>query len=457
VWNALAQGKKTQSVSLQVLPGLSNVPTNRLTSVTNYGVATTYTYDKAGNLTSDASGIMYGYDVASRLVSATQQSAMYGYDTANRRTKKSVTSGSTTTTHYIWDGEHVIAEYNASGGAPLREYIYAGEKMVARIEGSTTRYFHADRLSTRLITDTAGVIKGLQYNHPFGEDAGTSGTETQKHRFTSYERDGETATDYAMNRQYRSTTGRYSRPDPLPGSPRHPQTYNRYSYTANDPINYIDPSGLLRICFGNHVYIDRFNLATGQIVSTTYVGFQVDFCISIPDGFSAPLRDKDARQFQNVKNQLSTLSKQCLEFLASKGITAEQVQSALAAINPFDANRSTISSRDFGYAENKPLKDVIGGLFGLTGHKAIIRPDRNGSIRDKGPGSRSVYFRTSWFDGIDRPTVLHEALHITTNLYDKKLAEKLGITLDKKDDDVDASRKITNILRDNGCFDDPKN
>ncbi|MEK6288504.1 MAG: RHS repeat-associated core domain-containing protein, partial [Acidobacteriota bacterium] len=130
------------------------------------------------------------------------------------------------TTYYVWEGAQVIAEYsNAPAGTG----------------GSS--YYLADRLSTRMTTDTNGAFKGTQDHLPFGEEGGTSGT-SEKHRFTNYERDSESGTDYSVNRQYQMTNGRFMRPDPLNGSISSPQSLNRYSYVNNDPTNSIDPVGL---------------------------------------------------------------------------------------------------------------------------------------------------------------------------------------------------------------------
>jgi RHS repeat-associated protein len=63
---------------------------------------------------------------------------------------------------------------------------------------------------------------------------------------TSYERDSETGSDYAVNRMYSAGIGRFLAADPSPGSirPINPQSWNRYSYTTNDPINQVDLAGL---------------------------------------------------------------------------------------------------------------------------------------------------------------------------------------------------------------------
>ncbi len=60
-----------------------------------------------------------------------------------------------TTTIYIFSGSKVIAEYvnDAAPSAPTREYIYSGNTLLTKIEGSTTQYFHPDHLSSRVVTD----------------------------------------------------------------------------------------------------------------------------------------------------------------------------------------------------------------------------------------------------------------------------------------------------------------
>ncbi|MCC6744072.1 MAG: hypothetical protein IT175_09445 [Acidobacteria bacterium] len=86
-------------------------------------------------------------------------------------------------------------------------------------------------------------MTGTQSHFPFGEDAGTSGT-VEKHRFTTYENDAESGTNYAVNRQHGASTGRFMRPDPMAGTVSFPQSLNRYSYTINDPVTLSDPLGL---------------------------------------------------------------------------------------------------------------------------------------------------------------------------------------------------------------------
>jgi RHS repeat-associated protein len=63
---------------------------------------------------------------------------------------------------------------------------------------------------------------------------------------TSKERDAETGLDYFGARYYSGAQGRFTSVDPLlnSGRPDNPQSWNRYSYTFNNPLRYTDPLGL---------------------------------------------------------------------------------------------------------------------------------------------------------------------------------------------------------------------
>ena len=63
------------------------------------------------------------------------------------------------------------------------------------------------------------------------------------YKFTGYERDSETGLDYAFARYYSSRLARFMSTDPLGGPIGNLQSHNAYAYTANNPLNLIDPSG----------------------------------------------------------------------------------------------------------------------------------------------------------------------------------------------------------------------
>jgi RHS repeat-associated protein len=196
-----------------------------------------YSYDQAGNVTNDGA-LTYGYDAENRLVSVDGgATATYIYDDANRRLRKPGI-------HYVWEGYQVAAEHNSSSGAVIVDYVHHGGQLIANATNGS--FFLRDRLSIRAtITDGQGGIQGVQTHLPFGEDLVASGQQA-KYRFTSYERDTETNTDYAVNRHYTIAPGRFLSPDIYRASYRFrlPQTWNRYGYALQDSTNRIDPLGL---------------------------------------------------------------------------------------------------------------------------------------------------------------------------------------------------------------------
>jgi RHS repeat-associated protein len=187
------------------------------------------------------------YDGENRAVSATvtgSSSGTYTYDGKGLRIQKvSVVSGTTTTTVYVFSGGKVIAEYDngASPSLPTREYILAGGKLLAKIDTSGTKYYHQDHLSNRMVTDSSGNTVTQMGHFPFGES--WYNVTKDKLTFTTYERDAESGNDYAQARYYISRLARFSSPDPIGGNPSNPQSWNRYSYVLNDPINLNDPEG----------------------------------------------------------------------------------------------------------------------------------------------------------------------------------------------------------------------
>lgn len=203
-----------------------------------------YAYDASGNITNDGVNAMT-YNAENRIVTSSSGgvSSNYSYDGNGVRVSKQV--GSATPTVYITLASKVLAEY-ASGTAassPLREYIYNGSKLAAKIESGTTRYYQRDLLSNRVITDPTGAVVESLAHLPFGD--GWYDTGSEKWRFTTYERDAESGNDYAVMRTYVNRLGRFSSPDPLSGSLDSPQSLDRYNYVGNNVINLTDPAGLI--------------------------------------------------------------------------------------------------------------------------------------------------------------------------------------------------------------------
>src|SRR5580658_10756540 len=65
-------------------------------------------------------------------------------------------------------------------------------------------------------------------------------------KLTGQMRDTESGLDYFNARYYDPRQGRFVSPDPenAGADPTNPQTWNGYAYVANNPLAYLDPSGL---------------------------------------------------------------------------------------------------------------------------------------------------------------------------------------------------------------------
>lgn len=125
------------------------------------------------------------------------------------------------------------------------DYIYAGSTLVAAEVDAPekTRHFFTDHLGTsRLITGSGGTQIAQHTYYPFGGEASSSTQENEKFKFTSHERDAGSL-DYMHARYYAPKWGRFLSVDPGGFGPRKPQSWNRYEYVMNNPINNNDPNG----------------------------------------------------------------------------------------------------------------------------------------------------------------------------------------------------------------------
>jgi RHS repeat-associated protein len=125
-----------------------------------------------------------------------------------------------------------------------------GGQLLAIQSNNAVTWVHQEPFSKgQRLTDAGGNIVSTVELDPWGgETSRSSNTLMQPHKYTSYERDSD-GNDYAMNRRYGSSGSRFLQPDPYDGSYNltNPQSFNRYSYTQNDPVNFVDPTGLM--CF----------------------------------------------------------------------------------------------------------------------------------------------------------------------------------------------------------------
>jgi RHS repeat-associated protein len=159
--------------------------------------------------------------------------AVYAYDGEGRRMKKTVGSE---TTYYFYGPGGLLCEFSTSNAISSATAASSTDK---------TLYRTSDKLgSAVLVINSSGLVIENNRTLPYGEAWQAESTpSTNDKKFTSYQRDFESALDYAMNRYDANTSGRFMSADKGPASLHRPSSLNRYPYGMNDPINHIDPDG----------------------------------------------------------------------------------------------------------------------------------------------------------------------------------------------------------------------
>lgn len=181
-----------------------------------------------------------------------------------------VMRGSEWTWSFRDSGARVLRQYRSSSTNPgatwrwVEDFVYRGGALLGseRVpDQGGRRHYHLDHLGTpRLVTGAAGAVISEHDVLPFGEDRTTVGQQAAKgfdreqpHRFTGHERDFDNTqpndsssyVDYMHARSYTAKTGRFLSVDPTWASADagKPQSWNRYVYVMNNPVNLTDPDG----------------------------------------------------------------------------------------------------------------------------------------------------------------------------------------------------------------------
>jgi RHS repeat-associated protein len=223
---------------------------NRLLSVSG-AINRTYSYDNAGNPTSDGTAT-FTYNDAGRMVSATKASVTttYALNALGQRVKKTNSGAST---YFVYDeAGHLVGEYNTSGNL-IQETVWFGDTPVATLRpnggGVNLFYVHTDHLNTprRVSRPSDNAVIWRWDSDPFGtttanqDPDGDSNPFAYGLRFPGQYFDTETGLHYNYMRDgYEPAIGRYTQSDPigLAGG------MNSYTYVSGNPINLVDPLGL---------------------------------------------------------------------------------------------------------------------------------------------------------------------------------------------------------------------
>lgn len=257
----------------------------QLTRVTYPDATTTqYQYDPVGNrqvMTDTTGTTLYTYDDANRLLTAgtvtygwdnngnqtgkveSGNTTTYTYDYENRLTgitfpdgstnrftyypdgrRLSVTNKAGATTYYFYDGFNTLVETNSDGTTVARYTSGLGvDDWISMDKGAASHYHHRDGLGSVTCLSNAGEHVAASYDFDaFGILKSQDGSLVNPYKFTGRELDTDSALYFYRARYYDAQVGRFAQKDPL----RLWTEVNHFAYVSNNPVNWVDPSGLCK-------------------------------------------------------------------------------------------------------------------------------------------------------------------------------------------------------------------
>ena len=228
----------------------------------------TYTYDNNGTLKSSqcqsspncegytGSAKTYTYDAWGRLTNFSDslgETASYSYYSDGLRASKTIGSN---TTKYYYDGDSVINE--TLNGNSYATNVVGVDGYISRKQNSTTGYLFKNAHGDVLAAYSSTTNKLADYSYTaWGEQQSVNETSSFTNnplRYCGEYYDYESGMTYLRARYYDSNIKRFISEDPIKDG------LNWYSYAGNNPVMFVDPSGLVNIPNGGiNAYNDLIN------------------------------------------------------------------------------------------------------------------------------------------------------------------------------------------------------
>lgn len=280
--------------------------------------------------------------------------------------------------------------------------VHAADEMV---------FFHNDVMGSAIVAvNEYGDVCWEESYTPYGqktieEDVGIGmppgcGLLGQERGYTSHTDDFESGLTYAQQRYYDPSMGRFLSIDPIGIDPSDPRTVNRYSYAANNPYRYTDPSG--------EYPSDGIESLGGSQEDQEITQGMRDGWGNLAPGYSDNDSDESRSRAANVMDLnpgidsvvpevmgmlFNPFSKMRLFDFARKGVAkgAQSIKQQALDLKKLNNNKNTVTVQS-------PGKKTHFDLDGAT-HKGVETPHKQFSNQNNNPKTGETFFNK------DRTTV----------------------------------------------------
>jgi RHS repeat-associated protein len=263
-----------------------------LTETISDQVVASYIYDNNGSLLSKqeiGKSTRYDWDDSKRLIHAqimdlnNISNFSYQYDDNGIRVES--TNGNQVS-RYLLDtvkiDNQVLCEF-INGNLQV-SYIH-GNDLISQTRLNTTSNYLIDGIgSVRFISDNQQNVTNSYDYEAFGKLLSSTGVSENDYLFAGEQFDNNLSAYYLRERYYSFEIGRFLRRDTYDGQLIDPNTIHKYSYTSNNPVNKVDPSGLYTGNFGRAV-----EDAVQPFYTADHLGDNIDYGqLARPNGPNRP-------------------------------------------------------------------------------------------------------------------------------------------------------------------------
>ncbi|MEU2898615.1 DUF6531 domain-containing protein [Streptomyces sp. NPDC001273] len=224
---------------------------DQLTSTTTGTTTTAYDYDAEGNQTKKGADT-YTYDLAGQISAATVGGTAYTYDHDAGGNQVATLQDGAVTHRTQWDPNAplpVLATEYDSAWTIKQSFRYdpLGQPTSVKTGTGALFYYHHDTQGSPVdVTNSTGTLYQRWAYDPFGTrvlGTTTGGAPASPPSYTGARYETTTGNLDLHARQYDTTTGRFTRPDPATRAQTTPYI-SPYAYADNVPTLLTDPSGL---------------------------------------------------------------------------------------------------------------------------------------------------------------------------------------------------------------------